>query len=327
MIMKINYEKFLEWVENTFDDHVISGDEIMINSVFVHDTKKKLYCNPKKNLYHCWKSEQAGNLPKLVSIVENINYQEACRKLKISLEEDFVDSMQEFFEKKYDKDNTSIKSNILLPPYTFLIKELSTSSTNRIKSENYLKNRNIPIDNFYYCSQGKYKDRIIIPYFNKYGIIEYWNGRDITDKHFAKYMGPSKEEYKVGKEEFVYFYKQPNDKNLMITEGEFDSVILCLSGLDAAAIGGKELHDKQLNIILKYNIIMAFDNDNPGKEALNRVGRRLIRDGVSVDFIRPPCGYKDWNELYSKRGYQAVRDYTQNNKQRYSEFHYTWGSI
>lgn len=315
--MEINEENFASWITNRFPECIVSNGQFRVNSFFSEkpDKEKKLYCTPSINSYHCFKTDESGNLLKFISIVDKISFAQAARLMNITIENQFEDCMEEFFQEKYSKEDPKIiPHSINLPPYSCLISELSVLSPNRKKTLDYLNNRKIPIDGLYFCSDGEYKNRIIIPYYGFKKEIQYWNARDITGKAYVKYKVPKKEEYKVGKEDVIYFYRKPKTKEIYITEGEFDSISLCLSGLDSAAIGGKELFPKQLEVLLNYKIILAFDGDNPGVEALNKFRSQLTRFGVDVESIVPPNGYKDWNELFIKVGPEKVRTYIEKHK-------------
>ena len=42
----IDFEKFLDWAESRFDNIVVSGDEVKVDSIFCEDHKQKMWCNP-----------------------------------------------------------------------------------------------------------------------------------------------------------------------------------------------------------------------------------------------------------------------------------------
>ena len=50
----------------------------------------------------------------------------------------------------------------------------------RTLAENYLKSRKLPVDNLYVCSNGRYANRIIIPYYDNNKKLIYYNGRSIN---------------------------------------------------------------------------------------------------------------------------------------------------
>ncbi len=198
--MSVEYDTFLSWVESHFDDVEAKGKDIKINSIFTDDTKRHLWCCPKKDAFHCWKTGEKGSLAKLVSIVDNCTYAEARERIGgrdslAMLEAKFYQVFGGESFPKVEKPDNRVK----LPPETYRIASLSPANSYRIKAEKYLDNRRLPISNLMICTSGKHKDRIIIPYYGPKGELIYWNGRDITDKAYLRYCGPEKEEVGFGK--------------------------------------------------------------------------------------------------------------------------------
>lgn len=295
----IDFNLFFDWIQERFADHRCKGDEIKINSIFAPDTKRHLYCNPAKNAYHCWKTGESGNLVQLVSLVDGVDMATAAQTVGADNHVRTYDKrLEEFFSKK--KASTPPPS-IKLPENTFKINDLSDLSKNKRDCVKYLSSRKIPTDGMMVCTAGKYSNRIIIPYYGKHKELIYWNGRALG--YGPRYLGPDRDEVKVGKEDVVYFYEWPKPgSTVYLTEGEFDSISLCLSGLGSAAVGGKEVFDKQMEMLREYRVCLSFDGDERGREALHNVGIKLLRNGFSITFVQPPSQFKDWNQMLVGRG-------------------------
>jgi DNA primase len=315
--MGVDYDAFLAWAEARFDSILTAGNEIKLNSVFTDDAKHHLWCNPEKDTYHCWKSDEGGTLTKLVTIVDGCSYKEAAEKIGASggtSIHQLEAKLRELSEVK-----AKPKTNMVLPPNTFRISSLSPDNQYRRIAEDYLKGRKLIVSNLMVCIAGEYRDRIVIPYYGRGGELIYWNSRDLTDKAYLRYRGPKKEEVGVGKEDVLWFDSWPKaGTKVYLTEGEFDAMSLNLTGLAAAACGGKAVSEKQMGMLDKYQIAISFDADKSGAEALNRLGEVFEHFGdVQVSYIRPPTKYKDWNEMLKDAGPRVIRAYIQQNEQAF----------
>ena len=264
--MEIDFDTFVRWAEDKFNGLVIvKGNEVKINSVFCEDNKFHLWCSPQGGkykrqggCYHCWKTGNKGTLLGLVMQVEGCTYQEAQEILEggtsIRLLEE---KLNEFFENK-EKTIIRPESKIKLPDEACLISDLSPM--HRMEVENYLINRRIPIDGFYYCTYGEYRSRIVIPYYDKNGKLIYFNSRHIG-KSKLRYMGPPKT-CGVGKSDVIFTQKWvETGSKIHLTEGEFDAITLSVCGFNGFACGGKNLSDKQLDMLRNYKICLCLDTD------------------------------------------------------------------
>lgn len=324
----INKEKFISWIENRFDSVKYHKNEIKINSIFCDDNKNHLWCNVcggknhrKWGVYRCWKTDNKGSLISLVMKVDNCDFKTALKTLS-----DYEYNIDNFDEdiKKFIKDDVNYWeeyyeniSKIQLPPNTFDITTLKESSikSNCIK---YLKSRKMPIHLFKLCIQEseiehwgkKYLNRLIIPYYDKLGDLIYFNSRLLYDsKYYPKYLGPPMDIVNVGKSDVVYFPFYPKKgTEIFLTEGEIDAITLCLCGLPAAAIGGKNIDEKQLIPFIKneYKINLAFDNDQAGTSAIINCCNLITKYGFFPKLIIPIKEYKDWNKMYEIGGKEFV---------------------
>lgn len=326
--MAIDFDRFLEWAENRFGDVIISGNEIRINSVFrVADQEHKLYCNPDGGVngvdlgvYHCWKSGKYGTLAGLVMLVDGCGFEEALDTLngRISFA-DLYQRVEEFFDQRSQEDTEDILPDLSLPSDSYLIASLPSGNPFRQRAEQHLEARKIPVDGLYVCAYGKYRDRIVIPYYDRDNKLIYFNCRALHEDQDPKYRGPEKE-IGIGKGDVIYVPKWPEEPTeIFVTEGEFDSKAIVLSGLYAAALGGKEISLQQISYLHGLIPIMAFDSDTPGRGAIVSIGEKFINLGIRCFYVCPPIGFKDWNELYIRHGADVLRQYLQKNKKRYTE--------
>lgn len=347
--MSVDFDKFRIWAEQHFDgDITIKGREIKINSIFVdEDVKHHMWCSPsggKKQddrpdgVYHCWKTSRKGTLVSLVSRIEGIPYEEAKMLLEpgaLSLAE--LESQIESFLSIRSDD---IIPEIVLPPEgipmpsnTFRIMDLPESDYYRSTAELYLKEvRKLPVTGKFVCcanavmtdpetgEEMDYSNRLLIPYYDRTGKLIYWNARYLgNSKSALRYLGPPKS-IGIGKEDVVYMTEWPElGSKVYLEEGELDADTLKLCQLSSGAFGGKEMHDKQIAMLAGYILVLCLDNDGAGLSGLKKIGDYLLTNGFDeLYYIRPPKGYKDWNEFWiAVRNPKLIRAYINHNITKY----------
>ena len=326
--MSIDFDLFVNWAESRFNDVIIKGEEVKLNSIFCEDVKHHLWCNPSggKNqspygVFHCWKTDTKGSLASLVMKVDNCSFEDALETLDSSNGrlEDLERKVAEIFEKKLDKKFLEIeKTKIELPRETYSFDDLPSGNYYRKHAEDYLNKRKVSSKGLFVCTSGDYKNRIIIPYYNKNGQLIYYNGRYLGDNSNLRYLGPPKS-LGVGKGDVLFVPDWPEDgEKIYLTEGEFDAISLRQCGFHSAAFGGKSLSDAQVEILKPYIPVLCLDADKAGSEALPVMGDFLLRKGFSdISFIRAPKECKDWNAMLQNNGEKLVRFYINNNERKY----------
>ncbi len=328
--MAIDFNLFLNWAESRFRDVVVKGNEIKLNSVFCEDQKHHLWCNPGggKNqapygVFHCWKTDTKGSLISLVMKVDKCSFEDALEILDSPNHriEDLEKQVQEIFQKKEEKKFIEInKTKIEFPPGCYFFEDLPSNNYFKKNAEEYLSKRKIKTEKLMICVSGQYKNRIIIPYYNKNGDLIYYNGRYVGDNKL-RYLGPPKE-LGIGKGDVLYVPEWPEEgQKIYLTEGEFDAMSLNQCGFYSAAFGGKNLSDAQIRIISSYVPVLCLDADKAGAEALPKMGDALLRMGFDeIFYVRASKEHKDWNSMYQNDGEKVLRAYIRKNENRYDQF-------
>lgn len=326
--MAIDFDLFLSWAEARFKDVIVKGDEIKINSIFCEDYKHHLWCNPSggKNhlpygVFHCWKTDIKGSLISLVMKVDNCSFEDALEILDSTNTrlEDLEKKVSEIFEKKSNQNFIEIeKTKIDFPKGTYFFDDLPSINYYRKNAEEYLGKRKISSKGLMICTEGEYKNRIIIPYYNKNGELIYYNGRYLGDNSNLRYLGPPKS-LGIGKGDVLFIPEWPADgEKIYLAEGEFDALSLRQCGYYSAAFGGKALSDAQVEILKPYIPVLCLDADKAGAEALIKMGDYLLKKGFSeVYFVRAPKEYKDWNGMLQNNSEKIVRFYISKNEKKY----------
>jgi len=329
--MAIDFDAFVRWAEERFNGEVlVSGNEVKINSIFTDDRKYHMWCNPyggkhhrENGCYRCFKTENKGTLTGLVMLVDSCTYEEAQdilagRSSIRVLEEE----LHAFFENKQSPQVERPESKLKLPPDSYSIADMPSASLYKMEAEYYLGTRKLPSDDLYFCTDGDYRNRIIIPYYDRDGKLIYFNSRHVNPKAKLRYMGPPKSTG-VGKGDVVYCpgrWPKAGEK-VYLTEGEFNALTLKLCGFHSLACGGKNLSDKQLDYIRCYKVCLCLDQDDeskapgyqhaasPGFQAMLMMAGKLMSAFVPVTFVRPPKGYKDWNDMLVALGTGVIAEY------------------
>lgn len=324
--MKIDHDAFVAWANEKFDDVIVSGTEVKINDPWwtndegLGDSDHKCWVNTEKACFRAFKSEETGHLLHFVMKVEGCSWQDATdivggEESLYSLENRLLaflsNEKTEFIEKPV------IPKELELPESTYLIDALPDDVPLKKFAANYLKDRSINTKGLLVCLDGRYRNRIVIPYYDRNGNLIYFNTRALSKKEKIRYLGPSQKEFGVGKGDVLWMAKWPEDgAKVYLTEGEFDAMSLYQCGLSAAACGGKTLTAKQKALLSPYRIAFAFDADKAGKEMfkiaedLMAEGKAMMNGKPRITFVRPPQEFKDWNKTYAiTQSDTAIRQY------------------
>jgi DNA primase len=326
--MAIDFDNFIQWAEEKFQDVIVKGNEVRINSIFTEDQKHHLWCNPYGGKHHrddgcyrCFKTDKKGTLIGLVMEVDNCSYTEAKEILSGNTPIGVLeDRLNDFFNNK-DKVEEILPNSIRLPEDTYLIDELPKTSLLKMEAEWYLTKRKLPTKGLYICLSGDYKNRIIIPYYNENGKLIYFNGRKLDNKGL-RYLGPEEKIYHVGKGDVLYTPEWPNpgDK-IYLTEGEFDALTLFICGFHGMACGGKYLTDKQVEMLRKYDVCLALDEDEAGFSGVIGMGKQLMEAQTpSISFVRPPKNLKDWNKMLVNFKPEIIKGWIERNETTFDNF-------
>ena len=160
----------------------------------------------------------------------------------------------------------------------------------------------------------RFRDRIIFPIFNSRNKVVGFGGRALNSSASAKYLNsPETEVFQKGK---LLFNENncPKDfknKNLIIVEGYMDVIALSKVGLtNCVAPLGTAVTIDQINRIwrISKSPIFAFDGDNAGKKALERL-TYLVLPYISAENTIQACilpNNHDPDDLISKFGNQSI---------------------
>jgi len=94
---------------------------------------------------------------------------------------------------------------------------------------------------------------------------------------------------------------------LTIAEAPIDALTLAAAGCPAIAICGKDLRKWITQKCARRRVYLAFDADEAGELAAAEWTAELQRFGATITRLCPQAGVKDWNELATRDGIEAVK--------------------
>lgn len=273
------------------------------------DNKFNLEVNIKLLKFHCWacgdSHNMKGSISKLIKLYGNKTilkeYISEINELKIG----------DLYKLNYSKDNLELNDNFIQLPQTF--KKIDLNVIDNKKLCNYLESRKITQDiidkfNIGFTTYGENKsvlrNRIIIPSYDEYGILNFWTGRDFTNNSKRlKYYNSNND-----KNEIVYLESKLNfDGNIIIVEGAIDALYYP----NTTALLGKALKKNTLlyrTLYRKSNakIIICLDGDtdiNETKKIYNILNIGRLKDKIFyVKLGTDEIPYKDFGEIAENEG-------------------------
>lgn len=304
-----------KWLENHYGDEIeIHNDEWLIPSI-ANPTKKKLYVNIEKGMAIDFISNIGYNSNTLIGAILGLEGSELYTYLEKLLFDNLKDiDLNDFLSESVPKKKK------LPPPIQKIempegcINLLKADTYWPLKAKKYLQERGFTdwhIEKYHlsFCTEGRYKKRIIIPFIENNQII-YWQGRTIT-KWAKRYDNP------VGIEKSMIVYNLDAIQDVaIICEGPFDAMTV-----DGQAICGVSLSGWQAWKIASKNpkkVILLPDNDwvepkvglahSPGYRGALRSFEKLLENNVSFeDILIAETEGKDLNEIGAREAQEVLK--------------------
>ena len=234
-----------------------NGREVTTACIFCNDEKNHLYVNREKEVFHCVKCNEAGNIWKLKK-----HYGELP-----------------IYQPKKDKEYTR--------PEPSLITQLTMALG--IDAMNYLtKERGFSLESIKKFNLGYKKDYISIPYYkNNLPVnIKY---RNIHTKQYIREEGGESILYNID--------RVNKTEDIILVEGEFDCISawqLGFKNVISTSIGAGGFKDKWIEFFdaCSGDIYLAYDNDEAGDKGAEKVIARVGKHRC----LRIKLPRKDFNE-------------------------------
>ena len=242
---------------------------------FCHKTKKlevNLTENREgKNPWHCWSCDMRG------TTIQNLFKQLKADSSKFTELNSLVKSSTTY----------NIQHNVdtlkLPQEYVSLIDSSTQTYIMARHALAFLKKRNITESdiikyNIGYCSSGKYRNRIVIPTYNKDGSLNYFTARTFDKDNNYKYMNPESSRDVIANEHLINW-----NLPIILCEGLFDAIAI---KRNAIPLLGKNIQSSLMKKIVTSvvdKIYIALDRDVI-KQAL-RFCEKLMAEGKEVYFV------------------------------------------
>jgi DNA primase len=263
-----------------------SGDNIAFFSPFTSHYKPKLEINLNttiegQNPWHCWISDSKGRT--IVSLF---------RQLKLPKEK-FEQLSRIIQSAKYRSNETIEKQEILRLPENYIPLWIPKKTPDYRNAMHYLKTRGVTIFDIIryrigYAEAGEYSGKIIIPSYNKEGLINYFVSRAYYSSDSYKHKNPKVSKDIIGFEMLIN-WAEP----IVLCEGAFDAMAI---KRNAIPLFGKIIQPALQKKIIEErvkDIYLCLDKDAI-KKALY-IAEKFMAEGLNVYFVELPD--KDPSEL------------------------------
>jgi len=268
---------------------------INIQCPFCDDKSNHLGISPTGGI-NCWRCPAKGTIVKLVMSIERKGVKqalEALQKFKA------YSSMPKNFESFLDTRLAGTTAHTQNIDSIFLTEQIK--STIFPAHATYLRKRNFDPDKIYskyklYTggSLGKYKNRIIIPFYSRGNKITF-TSRDITDKSGIPYLHQPVGEGPTNPKEEIYNIDSCGD-TIIVVEGPID--VFRIGNGCGATCGIKFTHRQVLLLSQFKRVFIMYDAEPEAQEQATRLASNLSSMVPHVEIIT--LGKGDPGEMTSE---------------------------
>ncbi|ABJ90516.1 DNA primase [Buchnera aphidicola] len=331
---------------------------------FHYEKTPSFTVNSEKQFFYCFGCGIHGNVIDFLMQYEKLDFLSSINELtslhgiKIPYIQYNSQFKKKFFYKKkiykiLKKTSKIYIKNLFKVPnqaYNYLIKRGITSKimknfslgyalSNNYQITNFIKKKTTNISTIIDCGlsiyeknkikQDRFKERIIFPIKNKYGIIKGFGGRIINQYNYPKYLN-SPETITFFKKKNLYgiyelILKNPKPKKILVVEGYFDVISLAQKNINySIALLGTNITTYQIKKIFQISkkIIFCFDGDKAGRiaswKSLNLI-LPFLYDEYIINFLLLPKN-EDPSSLIIKEGKKKFEKRIKKSESFYSFF-------
>ena len=246
--------------------------------------KGNLEVNYNKGVFHCWSCKDINHMSgRIFTLIKRFggsrdidNYNKLAPKLT--------------YDTEYKSNVVEVVTGL---PDEFIPLNRRSSDTEYNLAMAYLKARNITSEHIYkfrlgYCNEGKYANRIIIPSYDKNGLLNYYSGRTYKDWIRPKYLNTDADKLNIIFNEKLISW----DSTIYLVEGPFDHLVVP----NSIPLLGKALDiDYELfyTILEKSSayVVLVLDSDawKDSETLYNRLNTLNLKNRIRV--VKIPDGY------------------------------------
>ena len=331
-----------------------SGSNYTCCCPFHHEKTPSFSVSPSKQMFYCFGCKEHGNVIDFVMKYKNLGFVEAVEEvaafagMEVEYDKssghskDESDRLKEYFD-LMDRCATLFirtlhspdgrigldyfKNKRELSDETILKCRLGFAPANpRFLQENLCKNKADEkklldlglLVNGQYGLRSMYRNRVMIPIFDKRGRVISFGGRTMGDDK-PKYMNTKETLIYRKRNELFGLYEALEANNnkpsrLVVVEGYMDVISLRQAGCSyAVASLGTATTPEQIESMFRYTskIIFCYDGDNAGRHAAwhaLEIITPLLREGKEISFAFLPPEH-DPDSLVREKGLKAFEDY------------------
>ncbi len=317
MINNIRGREIQTIIQNIFGDvkGLYQSEQIQINcpkcqerdGLEYPDGKFNLEINTGENVFRCWKCEEpfyTGSLGRLIRRYGRDSDFELYKSLSQSI-------FSNYNNKYKDYDDYEENLYVELPKEMILFKDMDICNPEHIKAYSYmvldrkLKKEILIKNRIGFCIDGKYRNRIIIPSYDKQGEVNYFVARSYNPLvKRIKYLNPKIDKNKIIFNEGIINW----DSTIYLVEGVFE--MLTLDTMNCIPLLGKKLSPLLMQYLKLYKpyVIVILDPD-AYKDCIQLTEILLTIYGefdYKVKLVKLNLGNLDLDEIRTKYGSQEV---------------------
>ncbi len=282
--------KKIDVISNVLGRYHQAGAECLFTCPYCKHHRKKLSINVERNVYKCWICDTRGaDIFRIIRRFGTFRDQERWKELTHTRLD-----LNEFDNLFGDDEDPAIAEQILDMPDGF--KTLTGNPTSNTESRiiRYLKSRGITQKDIIkwkmgYTTQGRYRNRVIIPSFNDRGDLNYFVARTYVDD-YMRYLNPPVSRDIIFNELYVDFTEE-----VILVEGIFDAI----KAKNSIPILGSSIREtsKLFKKIVRHDtpVLLALDPDAWKKS--NIIKNLLLKYAIEVREIQYPPTASDLGEM------------------------------
>jgi len=229
---------------------------------------------PDFGSYHCWICNTAGRS------IRSLFY-------KLKAKESYFNDLYKIIGKEWIYSENREKRIVDLSlPDEFTPLWNPSKSFGYGYSMSYLKDRNVTMDdiiryNIGYCDKGIYKDRVLVPSYNKDGNVNFFAGRAYHEGNSYKYMLPPWPKDIIGFELFINW----NYDYVTVTEGVFDAITIKNNSIPLFGTSMSNALKERIIISGIPRVNLVLDGDEAGINGAIKIYEFLQPFDINVHFI------------------------------------------
>lgn len=266
----MNKKEAKKILHETFGNYVDKGSELLFKCPSCNHRKHKFSINLNKNVFKCWICDYRGRsvrraIRRFGTFVQLQAWDAITNRSDLEKFSDlFMEPTHEQFRQKLElpKDFVSLCANKIPATGMYAMRYLQKRG---VTKADILKWK------IGYCFSGEYRNRIIIPSFDKEGDISYFVARSYVGDSY-KYKNPKASKDITFNELYVDW-----NKDLILVEGVFDALV---AGNSVPILGSTLRKDSNLLKEIVRNdtpVYIALDPDAADKE------RKIIKTLLQYD--------------------------------------------